>query len=454
MSPHWRWLLVRALIIWPLLCARSVPAQNRPPAARAVKPSPVKPPSALGAPTTAKQATTLVIETADRTPDGQLNLTLDLHTDDGLPPLIELQIDGRVVPTPPPTQLRGVTRPNLLLLHFPLPKSQCELLVRVRSQSGATAQEVRPIGALKDQHTAPVLPDLYVLAVGVGQYPPDSKTTKLKYPAKDAQDLVDTLTGQRETVYRRVVPPRLRQEKDATRQQILEDLAWLEQNVRAIDTTIVFFAGHGININDADKQTYYFLPYDTRTEDRSTMLSGAELHAALAKLRGNVLLLLDTCHAGAVAGSSDLSPFIDKLKRSGKISVLAASQGIESSQESDEWNNGAFTKALVEGLRGRADDKGEHQLYRLDLQNWVDTRVGNLTHNEQHLTISDLQETTNYVVAATPKAHGLLPPRELWRRKLLGGLLGGGLGVALLIGVLAARPWELNNRSTTDLVFF
>jgi uncharacterized caspase-like protein len=34
--------------------------------------------------------------------------------------------------------------------------------------------------------------------------------------------------------------------------------------------------------------------------------------------------------------------------------VFTSSTGNELSQEKEEWNNGAFTKAVVEGLRGAA----------------------------------------------------------------------------------------------------
>jgi hypothetical protein len=44
------------------------------------------------------------------------------------------------------------------------------------------------------------------------------------------------------------------------------------------------------------------------------------------------------------------------------VAVFSASTGSESSYEKPEWNNGAFTKALVEGLNGAADLTGKGRI--------------------------------------------------------------------------------------------
>ena len=58
------------------------------------------------------------------------------------------------------------------------------------------------------------------------------------------------------------------------------------------------------------------------------------------------------------------------------------------SLEKKEWNHGAFTKALIEGLSGKADGIGERRdgvIYVHELGSWVIERVKELTRGEQHV---------------------------------------------------------------------
>ena len=112
-------------------------------------------------------------------------------------------------------------------------------------------------------------------------------------------------------------------------------------------------------------------------------------------LPGRVVLLLDTCHAGDVLSGRKLrgvpsavgggvNRFIDELGALEQgVVVLTAATGTQASQESPEWGNGAFTKALLEGLGGRADygKTGRVTLNMLDL--YISERVRELTQGAQ-----------------------------------------------------------------------
>jgi hypothetical protein len=77
------------------------------------------------------------------------------------------------------------------------------------------------------------------------------------------------------------------------------------------------------------------------------------------------VLFLDTCHAaGAIENGSrrglarlDINSVINEFASAENgVVAFASSTGREDSVENDAWQNGAFTKALVEGLRaGWAD---------------------------------------------------------------------------------------------------
>ena len=85
----------------------------------------------------------------------------------------------------------------------------------------------------------------------------------------------------------------------------------------------------------------------------------------LGSLAGKAVLFLDTCHAaGAIENGSrrglarlDINSVINEFASAENGAVaFASSTEREDSVENDAWQNGAFTKALVEGLRaGWAD---------------------------------------------------------------------------------------------------
>lgn len=244
-------------------------------------------------------------------------------------------------------------------------------------------------------------PRLVVLAVGVGGYP--SEALRLRYPAKDANDLVRVLKEHGSRMYE-TVSSRVITDEAATLSGIRQGLGWLQDSLRPDDTALIFLAGHGINAPDSGQ--YLFLPRDVdMTQLRQTALAAAELQQTLSALPSRVLLFLDTCHSGNVLGGrrsptsdappttpdgqsgserGDLTRFVGDLTNAEQgLVVMAASTGRQASQESADWQNGVFTLALLEGLRGKADFRktGRVTVNMLDL--YVSERVRELTDGAQ-----------------------------------------------------------------------
>ena len=72
---------------------------------------------------------------------------------------------------------------------------------------------------------------------------------------------------------------------------------------------------------------------------------------------------------------------------------------VEFSVENSAWGHGAFTKALLDGIRGAAADEKDDILYLFDLTTYVQHTVPNLTNNSQHPTIAIPQTVSNYPIA-------------------------------------------------------
>ena len=127
------------------------------------------------------------------------------------------------------------------------------------------------------------------------------------------------------------------------------------------DVAMVFLSGHGITTPD---QHYRFLPYDYDPERvERTTISDSELQDYLTKIGGKKIFFFDTCYSGNVligARGTDTRPNVDKFANELKaaprmgLSYSPPPRGTNCRLERDEWNNGAFTKALVEGMRGAA----------------------------------------------------------------------------------------------------
>jgi WD40 repeat protein len=284
-------------------------------------------------------------------------------------------------------------------------------------------------------------PDVYVVGIGVSDY--RDKAYNLRYAAKDANDLMSTYKAieQRPGIKVKVHLLDLTNQK-ATKPEIHKAKDWLRQ-AKINDLVIVFAAGHGMT---DEKFDYYFgthdidpkhpaangLPY----EDFENLLDGIP---ALQKV-----LLLDTCFSGEIekdlaivvaqadvggtrAGtvkmrsfkaargvsvvpdegsgqsvtsspvsttklSTDMLKFqqdwFADLRRGTGAAVISSSSGNEYSLEGEQWKNGVFTYALLNGLKNRGADVNKDQTITVsELQAYVIDQVRKLTQGGQNPTV-------------------------------------------------------------------
>ena len=247
----------------------------------------------------------------------------------------------------------------------------------------------------------PSLPSLYLLSIGVSKY--DVEKLKLNYAARDARKLDETLRQRSASLFRKVETKVLTDEQ-ATQTGIRKGLGWLRSQMTQFDVGIVFYSGHGAKDRDS---TFYLLPVDTDPNDLlTTGIPDSLLKSALAGVPGRVLLILDACHAGATDGDRRKAPtsITDDLVRDlvnddyGVI-VMASSMGREYSMESDEHQLGFFTLALTEGLLGKADGNNDQTVYLNELDEYVSTRVKELTKGAQHPVTSKPTSIRSFPIA-------------------------------------------------------
>jgi WD40 repeat protein/uncharacterized caspase-like protein len=159
---------------------------------------------------------------------------------------------------------------------------------------------------------------------------------------------------------------------------VSDQLADFLDKSTADDTTIVFIAGHGINIDE----DYYFIPSDGRKSDpekwkRSSLVDWADIQKPIERAEGVRFLLLDTCHA-----ANAFNPRLEKDAADARIVVFSATAANSTAAELPELGHGVFTYAVIEGLKGGADSGGDG-VRLLGLADYIDREVAKITSEKQ-----------------------------------------------------------------------
>lgn len=307
---------------------------------------------------------------------------------------IKLLVDGQPQPVARnlhPVAVAGETAAPAerdISVTVPAKDSRIELFARNRYGASTPAvTQVRWAGA-----TAPTssdkfpAPKLYLVAIGVSAYQ-SPVIQKLSYAAKDAKDFADTMKRQEGKFYSKV-EVKLITENDATRDNIADALDWLQRQVTQRDVGMLFLSGHGYNDSVLG---FTFLPVNAEPDKlRRTGVTMADFKSALIGMPGKTIAFLDACHSGNVFGPATKTPFADidaainelTNAESGLV-VFSSSTGRQYSLEDPAWNNGAFTKAVIEGIDGKADIKKSGRVTFKWLDVYVTDRVKQLTQGKQ-----------------------------------------------------------------------
>jgi WD40 repeat protein len=229
----------------------------------------------------------------------------------------------------------------------------------------------------------PQRPRLRALLVGVNDYL-SPHLTKLKYAAKDATDLAAFFKSQEGRTYQKVEAKVL---PNARRGDVLEALDWLERSSEEGDINLLFLAGHGIT---DEQQQFYYMAADSEPERaRSTGVGRDEILRTIRNRKGAMVVMLDACHSADTAAASkqsrvDMNRLANELgDKSLGVFLYASALGRQFSFEHADWQNGAFTKAMLEGLTGGADRDKLGYVDTEELSLYVRRRVLQMTNQRQ-----------------------------------------------------------------------
>ena len=263
-----------------------------------------------------------------------------------------------------------------------------EIAIIAKNQNAISLPEMRIVRYIIGQIFKP---NLYVLSIGISDY--HNSDLSLNYPDDDAKAFTKMMKKQSGGLYKKVIIKNLT-DNDATRGNILDGLDWLRKEATQKDVVMIFFASHGYNDTF---NNYYILPVEGNPEKLlQTGIGWYSFAEVLGNLPAKVLLFLDTCHSGQLGvkliamlrGQDDITEVLREISSDENgVIVFAASTGRESSMESHKWKHGAFTKAIIDGLKeGNADYNNDGIIYVRELDNYLSERVKELTEGKQHTT--------------------------------------------------------------------
>lgn len=215
------------------------------------------------------------------------------------------------------------------------------------------------IKIIQGTSTANTESQTWAVVIGITRYP-RVKQNELRFASDDAKQFADFLRG-------RGIPP----------QNVLElpdELATAAAIRHAIDlflgfragpkdTLVLYLAGHGVLDS---RGAGYFLAHDSDPQDlETTAVSMSWLHGLVNDRIGKIsqlLLFVDTCHAGALAQMQGTHTKVEDWGRGAKnLFALMAGRPRDVSREGEDFapRNGLFTAALLSALRANATLTGD-----------------------------------------------------------------------------------------------
>ncbi len=297
-------------------------------------------------------------------------------------------------------------------------KLQLELEIpRDRPEITLQLQAINASGAASELQTLivryqPPLQELYLLAVGVGDYEDDE--LDLRFPAQDVRDLVAFFETQQSTFFR-TVHVRTLIDAQASAGKVRELKHEFLARARPEDTIVVFLAGHGVR---AETGEYFFLTPEATADKPYAGLERAQVDSLVVweRLRARRrVLLLDTCNAGRSApgsargtqrgvvpwydGPSPVEPAADSTRHG--VYVLAASTDFGFAREQE--GNGLFTRTVLDGLVGAADADGDGLVEIEELRGYTEDEVESRSGGNQLSTMPTVMGGENFALARVPR---------------------------------------------------
>jgi WD40 repeat protein len=249
-------------------------------------------------------------------------------------------------------------------------------------------QEPKPDSIVTQASPVPTaLPKTWAVVIGVSKYA--NPEWNLKYADKDAElfyKFLKTKAGG-EIPDSRI---KLLLNSEATRENILAQVAEKLEMAHTGERVILYFAAHGMM---GGKGELFFLGSNSDPDlIRFTGVPVRDIEDEIQSAVADVVVISDACHAGASSGegfrglmASEINYQLAQIAGTKKGVVwFSSSTANELSQEGPQWDgHGVFTKFLVDGLKGAADADKDNRITIVELEDYVKDKVRDATLGKQ-----------------------------------------------------------------------
>lgn len=224
--------------------------------------------------------------------------------------------------------------------------------------------------------------DKWAVIIGIDKFK-DPSIPQLRYSAKDARDFASFLTREGNFAADHV---KVLLNEEATEDNILDTLGgnWLPRRVLPDDLVVIYVSSHGSPKELDLAGENYLIAHDTvKTKLYASGIRLSDLGPGIQERTGcdRVVLLLDACNSGAARAESkglyrNLNFDLDALtqKAGNGLVVISSSSQDQRSWESKRYENGVFTKNLIDCLRKDKTEKDLKSVFT-DLKENVEQEV-------------------------------------------------------------------------------
>jgi len=141
----------------------------------------------------------------------------------------------------------------------------------------------------------------YALVIGINTY-----KGSVWSPLKNAKGDAETLAKLLKTKYQFEEVVEL-YNNQATRANILQDLAYVTGKLTEDDKLLIFYSGHGFQRDESGAG--YWVPSDARTEQAHVLVPNSEVKTALTESRcNNILVIIDACFSATILRHANQKP--------------------------------------------------------------------------------------------------------------------------------------------------
>lgn len=183
----------------------------------------------------------------------------------------------------------------------------------------------------------------------------------------------------------------------ATLGNIRKELHRITEQVRADEAVVIFFSGHGAQVDTSSGPSSVLIPFDCDPNNlMDTTLLESEFSGVLDNIKSKRLVVfIDACHSGGVGSlkrvSNELTPVLGFSEKSlshlangvGRV-IIASSRSDETSLILNGASNSLFTTHLIAALRGDVPTKNDGLIRVFEVFNYISEKVRINAPGRQH----------------------------------------------------------------------